>query len=86
MLGELYMEMGNTQEAEKSFREAAAIAKQINAPLELASAYRNLSGVYKIKGQKNKAREYLRQAQEIYGALNHPAYEEIKQEFLESVK
>jgi len=84
MIAELYAEMGNTQEAEKSFQEAISVAKQISAPLELASAYRNLAGLYKLKGQRSKAREYLRQAQEIYGAINHPAYQEIKKEFLEA--
>jgi tetratricopeptide (TPR) repeat protein len=83
MLGELYIEMDNLLEAEKSFNQAISIAKDIDAPLELADAYYNLGELYRQKGQKNKAREYLRLVQEIYARLKHPDYEKVKEEFLE---
>ena len=82
MLGELYMEMGDLPEAEKYFNQARASAEQIKAPLELASANYNLGLLYKQKGNKNKAREHLRQAQEIYSKIDTPQYQEVKQELL----
>jgi tetratricopeptide (TPR) repeat protein len=82
MIGGLYLEMGNDSEAERFFLLSAATAKTIEAPLELALAYYDLGALYRQKGRKNKAREYFRQAQEIYYKINHPAYAEIKEELL----
>lgn len=81
MLGELYMQMDNLGEAEKAFAASVAVAGEIQAQLELADASRNLGLLYKQKGEKPRAREYLRKAQEIYGQLENPAYEEIKSDF-----
>jgi tetratricopeptide (TPR) repeat protein len=83
MLGELYLEMDNLSEAENFFNRAALISKQINTLPDLASAYYNLGLLYKKKGQKNKARENLRQAQEIYRPIDPSSYEEIKKELLD---
>jgi tetratricopeptide (TPR) repeat protein len=83
MIGGLYLEMGNDSEAERFFLLSAATAKTIEAPLELALAYYDLGALYRQKGRKNKAREYFRQAQEIYYKINHPAYVEIKEELLQ---
>ena len=82
MIGELYLEMDNLVDAEKFFKQALEACKGIDAPLELACAYYNLGLLYKEKGQKNRTREYLRQAQEIYVKIDTPDYQEIKQEFL----
>lgn len=80
MIGELYLEMDNFLEAENYFNRAILIAKEINARPELASACRNLGLLYKRAGKKNKAREYLRQAQEIYYSIDEDKYKEVKQE------
>lgn len=82
MLGELYVEMDNLGEAEKFFNRAAELSKQIKAQSELASVYHNLAGVYKKRGRINAAREYLRQAQEIYVQIDTGDYEAIKKELL----
>lgn len=81
MLGELYAQMDNAQEAEKAFVTSMAIAQEIGAQLELADASRNAGLLYKHRGDKVKAREYLRKAQEIYSLLGNPAYQEIKNDF-----
>jgi len=83
MIGELYIEMDNLEEAENFFHQSILVCKEIKSPIELASAYYNLGLLYKKKGKINKAREYLRQAQEIYRLIDTPDYQEIKKEFLE---
>lgn len=82
MLGELYQEMERAPEAEASFQKAIDLAKQIQLQPELAAAYRNLGLFYKKQGKKNKAKEYLRLAQEIYSKIDFSAYQEIKSEIL----
>lgn len=83
MIGELYMEMGDTEKAAESFNKGIEISKEIQAPLELASAYRNLGNIYKQRGLINKARDYFRSAQEIYYPLNKPEYEKVKKELID---
>ncbi len=83
MFGELYAEMDDLRQAERFFNQSVAISKQINARPELAAAYYNLGVLYKNKAHKNKARDYLRQAQEIYASMDTPDYQEIKKELLE---
>jgi tetratricopeptide (TPR) repeat protein len=83
MLGELYLEMDNLAQAQDYFEQASALARQINALPELANAYYDLGILYKKKGRKNKARENLRLAQEIYCRMDTPEYQQIKEEFLE---
>jgi len=82
MIGELYTEMDNFAYAEKFFNQALEAGKQIKAPLELASVYHNLGRIYSKLGRKNKARENLRAAQEIYVQRDENAYQEIKAELL----
>jgi len=82
MIGELYVEMDNLNEAEKLFKQAIEIGKNIKAPLELASAYHNLGLVYKKRGQKNRARENLREAQQIYVGIDEEEYKAVKAELL----
>lgn len=84
MIGELYAEMGNFSEAEKSFNQSILIAQQINARLELASASYNLGLLYKQKGYRNKARESFRQAQEIYRNVDTPDFQKVKQALLDN--
>jgi tetratricopeptide (TPR) repeat protein len=83
MIGELYLEMGDLEGAEENLHQALGIAEEIDAPLELAAVYYDLGLLYKQKGQKDKAREYLRQVQGIYYRIGSPEYNEIKQEILE---
>ncbi|RKY30744.1 MAG: hypothetical protein DRP74_06400 [Candidatus Omnitrophota bacterium] len=83
MIGELYVEMDNLAEAEKFFHQSVVICRQIEAPVEEASAYSNLGLLYKQRKQKNKAREYLRRAQELYWRISKSEYEKIKNELLE---
>jgi len=82
MIGELYTEMDNFGDAEKFFNQALTAGKQIKAPLELASVYHNLGLLYKKRGEKNKARESLREAQAIYAPLDTPDYQNVKNELL----
>jgi len=82
MLGELYVEMDDLGEAERFFEQSISISKQINARPELASAYYNLGLLYKRKAEKNKARDYLKAAQDTYRLIDTPDYQEIKQELL----
>jgi len=81
MIGELYVAMDNLADAETMFNQAIVLSKEINARPELASAYYNLGLLHKQRHQKNKAREYLRLAQEIYYQIATPDYQKIKQEF-----
>lgn len=82
MIGELYLEMDNFPEAEKSFLEAVRLSEEIKAQPELACAYYDLGVLYGKKGRKNKAKEYLRQAQEIYALIDQREYNRIKQELI----
>ncbi len=82
MLGELYMEMDRIPEAEHTFEQALGLAKEIHSQPELAAAYHNLGLLYKKLGKKNKAKEYLRLAQEIYGYIDPLAYQKVKSEIL----
>jgi len=68
--------------AEEHFKKALAVACPIDAKLEIASASFNLGLLYKQKGYKNKAREHLRQAQEIYSKIDTSDYEMVKEELL----
>lgn len=83
MIGELYLEMDNLEAAGRFFNQSVLASKEISAPLELSSAYYNLGLLYKKKGQKNKVREYFRQAQEIYAHVDTPDYQGVKRELLE---
>ncbi len=82
MIGELYAEIDNLKDAEKFFNQALGAGKGIKAPLELASVYNNLGLLFKKRGQKNKARENLRAAQEIYAQLDPDEYKKLKDELL----
>jgi tetratricopeptide (TPR) repeat protein len=79
MLGELYLNMDNFTTAEKYFQDAAGLAREINAKPELAGAYYNLGLLYSKIGRKNKARENLRAAQEIYRGIDSCLYQDIKE-------
>lgn len=83
MIAELHVEMDNLAQAEKYFNQSVGLSKEINAYPELADAYYNLGLLYKKKNQKNKAKDCLRQAQEIYALIGSNKYQKIKQEFLE---
>jgi tetratricopeptide (TPR) repeat protein len=80
MMGELYAEMDNFKEAEEYFNKAIAMAKEINYRPEIASSYYNLGVMYKKMGRKNRSRENLRQAQEIYSVIDPLKYQQIKLE------
>jgi len=82
MLGELYMEMDRIPEAEHTFEQAAGLAKEIRSQPELAAAYHNLGLLFKKLGKKNKAKEYLRSAQEIYSRIDPLTYQEVKNDIL----
>nr|MBP7217024.1 tetratricopeptide repeat protein [Candidatus Omnitrophota bacterium] len=82
MLGELFVEMDDFTQAEHSFKQAIAISEAIDAPQELASAHYNLGLLYKRLNKKNRAREQLRLAQEIYSISNPASYQEVKEELL----
>ncbi len=83
MLGELYAEMDNFSEAENFFNRSCLLSKEINARPELALSFYNLGILYKGAGKRVRAREYLRQAQEIYSEIDFSAYQEIKKELLD---
>ena len=82
MLGELYLDMDNLPQAEEYFKKAQDLAGQINGRMELAAASCNLGLLYKKKNQKNLARQYLRQAQEIYYSVETPDYKAVQEELL----
>jgi len=82
MIGELYLEMDRFPEAGQAFEQAVSLAQEIRSQPELAAAYHNLGLLYKKQGKKNKAKEYLRQAQEIYSSIDPLAYQEVKNEIL----
>ena len=82
MLGELYVEMDDLRQAERFFEQSISISKQINAHPELALAYYNLGLLYKRKGQKNKARDYFKAAEDIYRLIDTSDYQEVKQELI----
>jgi len=86
MLGELHLEMDNFETAERFFNQTILASQQISVPLELASAYYNLGILYKKRHQRDKAREYLVQAQEIYIRIDTPDCEKVKKELLELAK
>ena len=82
MVGELYLEMERIPEAGHSFEEAIALSKEIRSQPELAAGYYNLGLLYKKLGQKKKAKEFLRLAQEIYSVIDPLLYQEVKAEIL----
>jgi len=82
MIGELYVEMDNFKDAERFFNDAVLLAQEIGLRPELAAGYYNLGALYKKLGRKNKAKEYLREAQGIYYATDKNRYQEIKEEIL----
>ncbi|MCX5695267.1 MAG: CHAT domain-containing protein [Candidatus Omnitrophica bacterium] len=82
MIGELYLEMDMLLEAKLALEESLNAAKEIQAQPEVAAAYHNLGLLYKKLGKKNKAKEFLRLAQEIYSIIDPLAYKEVKNEIL----
>jgi tetratricopeptide (TPR) repeat protein len=82
MMGEFYLEIGDYKQAEASYLKAIEISSGIEAPLELAQSSYNLGNFYIREGRKNKAREYLRQAQEIYYRSDSAMYQKIKETLL----
>jgi tetratricopeptide (TPR) repeat protein/CHAT domain-containing protein len=82
MLGELYIEMDNLAQAETYFKKAETLARKIDGRIELAEASYDLGKLYKIQNRKNLAREYLRQAQEIYSTVDTGDYKFIREELL----
>ncbi|RJO63706.1 MAG: CHAT domain-containing protein [Candidatus Omnitrophota bacterium] len=83
MIGELYLELEKFEFAISHFEKSVELAGRIKAKPELALAYYNLGLAYKRKGQKNKAREYFRSAQEIYQVIDAEEYAKVKKELLE---
>ena len=83
MIGELYFELGDLEKAEQSYQLGVKIAKEINAEPELASLYYNLGLLFRQKKHYSQARQYLRQAQELYRKMGLTEYEKIRQEFVE---
>jgi tetratricopeptide (TPR) repeat protein len=82
MLGELYMEMDDLALAEEYFKKSESLALRINSRMELAAARFDLGMLHKISNRKNLAREYLRQAQEIYSSVETPDYRAVQKELL----
>ncbi|MEW6100715.1 MAG: tetratricopeptide repeat protein [Candidatus Omnitrophota bacterium] len=82
MIGELYAEINNFKEAEEFFGRGVALAEELKVEPELAEVAYNLGVLYKQMRKKNKARQYLRQAQEIYSRIDQERYQMVKQEFL----
>jgi tetratricopeptide (TPR) repeat protein len=80
MMGDLYVEMDDSKQAESYYNRAIALAKEINYRPEIAAGYYNLGVMYKKLGRKNKARENFREAQEIYRAIDPLKYQQIKLE------
>ncbi|HOW43290.1 MAG TPA: CHAT domain-containing protein [Candidatus Omnitrophota bacterium] len=78
MIGELYMEIEDPLKAEEFFQQALTIASRIDARLESAAVYYDLGLLAKKRGQKNKAREFLRRAQEIYKSAGFPEEATVK--------
>ncbi|MDD2751705.1 MAG: CHAT domain-containing protein [Candidatus Omnitrophica bacterium] len=81
MLGELYLELGDTAKAEESYNLGLKLAKEINAVPELASLYYNLGLLSRQQKHYSQARDYFRQAQELYRKMNLTQYREIRKEF-----
>ncbi|MBN2831633.1 MAG: tetratricopeptide repeat protein [Candidatus Omnitrophica bacterium] len=82
MIGELYLEMDNFIEAEGNFNQALLIAEEIRFKPDIAEANYNLGTLYRKMGRIKKCKEFLRKAQEIYGVIDKPSYEEVKEEIL----
>lgn len=82
MLGELYYEMEKFTEAERYFRESAALCKRINNLPVLASVYYDLGLLYKRMGIKQRAREFMAYALQIYKNIDTPDYQKVHQEYL----
>jgi tetratricopeptide (TPR) repeat protein len=58
--------------------KAVAICGSLSLPREEAEANYDLGQIYAKRGQKNKASEFYRRAQEIYYSIDPAAYQEIK--------
>ena len=86
MIGQLYMEMGDSAQAEKSYLKAREISEAIDAPLERAESYYNLGLLYKGRRQNETARQFLTKAQAIYKGMRLPAYQEVVRELAESAQ
>lgn len=82
MLGELFAQMDKIGEATAAFEKAADISIEAGMHMELACAYRNLGMLQKARGNKSKAKELLRSAQEIYSSTDRAAYDEVKKEIM----
>ena len=74
------MDMDNLSQAEEYFKKALDLAKKFNGRMELAAASYDLGMLYKTKNQKNLAREYFRQAQEIYRVVETLDYKSVQEE------
>lgn len=82
MIGELYLEMDSFVEAEAYLKKALDCAREVESRPDIAAAAYNLGILYKKTGKKNKSKEFLRIAQEIYGVIDPLAYKEAKEEIL----
>lgn len=80
MIGELYLEIDDVTKAKDYFLQALAISEEINSRPDLANANYNLGLLYQRQGRKNLAREYWRQAQEIFHQTDLERYQEIKKQ------
>jgi CHAT domain-containing protein/lipopolysaccharide biosynthesis regulator YciM len=80
MMGELYAEMDRFAEAENYFKESIALCKQITNLPVLASVYYDLGILYRQNGYKDKAKEFLCLAEELYRQIDIPEYQKVKQE------
>lgn len=83
MIGELYLEINDLDKAEGYFKQAVNLSAQINSRIDLAEANYNLGLLSKKRGRKNLARQYWRQAQEIYRLTDPGQYQKIRAELLE---
>ena len=79
----LYLEIDDLTKAQDYFKQAFESSEKINSRTDLANASYNLGLLYKKQRRKNLAREYWRQAQEIYRSVDPDKYQEIRKELSE---
>ena len=82
MVGELYLEMNDLENAREHLEASLALAGEIGSRADMASASYNLGLLYAKQGKKRKARDYWRKAQEVYREIDYDRYLETREKLL----
>ncbi|HEX6983616.1 MAG TPA: tetratricopeptide repeat-containing sensor histidine kinase [Balneolaceae bacterium] len=79
-MGDMYLRMGNTAQAEKNFKLSLKYCHKLNVPQGIFYNYSGLANVARQRGELSKAIDYWRQAFAVAGELGSMSFQKTATE------